>query len=277
MTTVAITGATGRVGHAVVAEALARGLRVIAIDRVEPADLSDPHVEFRAADTSDHDGFEQAVRGAEALIHLAAFPSPNGRPDHVVHNNNVVGSYNALSIATHLGIHRVAQASSINATGAAFSRSPRYDYFPLDELHPTYNEDPYSLSKWICEAQADSLCRRHADLSLASMRIHLFVPDRATAVERTDEMDATMAAHHLWGYSEAPAVARAFLAAIERDLGGHEVFYLTAPRTAASRATADLVREHYPDVALRHSLRGDESLYDTSKAARLLNWTHPRD
>ena len=35
--------------------------------------------------------------------------------------------------------------SSINAIGGRFSRSPRYDYFPLDEQHPAYVEDPYSV------------------------------------------------------------------------------------------------------------------------------------
>src|SRR5580765_2907292 len=96
------------------------------------------------------------IAGSSALI-----PSPRGFPDHVVHNNNVVSSSNALSAAARLGIRRVCQASSINATGASYSRWPRYDYFPLDELHPTYNEDAYSLSKWMCAEQGDSFARLH--------------------------------------------------------------------------------------------------------------------
>jgi len=60
-----------------------------------------------------------------------------------VHHNNVVSSYNVLSAAAQLGINRVAQASSVNATGAVYSRWPQYDYFPVDEHHPTYNEDAY--------------------------------------------------------------------------------------------------------------------------------------
>jgi hypothetical protein len=45
-----------------------------------------------------------------------------------------------LSAAATLGIQRVCSASSINAIGGAFSRAPRYDYFPIDEQHPTYVE-----------------------------------------------------------------------------------------------------------------------------------------
>jgi len=36
--------------------------------------------------------------------------------------------------------------SSINVIGGAFNRSPRYDYFPVEEQHLTYAEETYSLS-----------------------------------------------------------------------------------------------------------------------------------
>src|SRR5207302_4146550 len=136
-------------------------------------------VTFVQADLSDYEAFEKALHDCDALIHMAAIPSPGHHPDHVVHNNNVVSSYNALRAAAELGIQRVCQASSINAIGMAYSRRPHYDYFPLDERHPTYNEDPYSLSKWICELQAESMVRRYEDMTIASMRFHGVVPSRA--------------------------------------------------------------------------------------------------
>ncbi len=61
--------------------------------------------------------------------------------------NNVVGSYNALRAAAEHGITRICQASSVNAIGLSYSRTPRFDYFPIDEAHPNYSEDPYSLSQ----------------------------------------------------------------------------------------------------------------------------------
>src|SRR5512133_3868390 len=171
---IAVTGGTGLIGRAVVNLAIARGHRVISIDRVGPADTQAPNdaIEFVEAELTDYAAFENAIAGCDALIHMAAIPSPRGFPDHVVHNNNVVSSYNALSAAARLGINRVCQASSINATGASYSRWPRYDYFPLDELHPTYNEDAYSLSKWVCEQQADSFVRLHEAMTIASLRFH---------------------------------------------------------------------------------------------------------
>src|SRR5262245_27929417 len=219
---IAVTGGSGRIGHAVVELALAQGHSVVSIDRALPAEgTAVADVTFVQVDMTEYADVEQALRGCDALIHLAAFPSPKGQPDHVVHNNNVVGSYNALSAAAHLGIERVCQASSVNATGAAYSRWPRYDYFPLDEAHPTYNEDAYSLSKWICEQQGDSFARRYEQMSIASMRFHWVVPDRATVVEYSAHV-GDVAAKHLWGYTRLDAAARACMLSLTADFHGHE-------------------------------------------------------
>jgi UDP-glucose 4-epimerase len=52
--TIAVTGATGRIGRAVTAEALRRGHRVVAIDRLAPAEPHpSPDVRFIEADIGD--------------------------------------------------------------------------------------------------------------------------------------------------------------------------------------------------------------------------------
>lgn len=67
-------------------------------------------------------------------------------------------SYNIMLIAGELDIRRVVVASSVNSIGmgkpyyiasltAVFSEQPRFDYLPVDEKHPYYPEDAYSLSK----------------------------------------------------------------------------------------------------------------------------------
>jgi UDP-glucose 4-epimerase len=139
---IAITGGSGGVGRAIIQLALAQGHSVVSIDRVRPTTELPANVTFAEADIANYDTLLSAFKDCDAVIHMAAIPSPGHHPDHVVHNNNVVGSYNALRAAAELGIKRVCQASSVNATGLAYSRQPRFDYFPLDEQHPTYNEDP---------------------------------------------------------------------------------------------------------------------------------------
>ena len=275
---IAVTGATGLVGRAVVECACCDGHDVVGIDRVAPPEeAAVPGVEYRIVDATFHDDLLRAVRGAHALIHLAAYPSPVGRPDHETFNNNVVSSYNALSIGVELGMKRICQASSVNAIGTSFSRWPRYDFLPLDETHPTYAEDPYSLSKWVCEAQAGAFCRLHSDLAIASMRFSGIVESRASgAAIREIQGGLDEAVKELWGYTDLQAAARACVDAVANSLWiGSEAFYLVAPRTMATRPSAELVAEHYPDVPLRHSLVGNEGLYDCSKAERLLGWRHP--
>src|SRR5438067_12421313 len=195
---IGVTGGNGLIGRAVVDLAVADGHEVVSIDTAPP-ERQASGATFVAADVTRYDLLEQAVRGCHALVHLAAIRSPIGRPDYEVHNTNVVASYNALSVAARLGTQRGCQAPSIQATGSAFSRWPRYDYFPLDEQHPTYNEDPYSLSKWICEQQADSVARRYSALTVASLRFHWVVPSRAFAAQDQNPASES-AAKELWSY-----------------------------------------------------------------------------
>jgi len=220
-----------------------------------------------------YDQLEAAMQGCDALIHLAALASPDMAPDYVVHNNNVVGSYNALRAAVEHGIMRICQASSVNAIGLSFSRAPRFDYFPIDEEHPNYSEEPYSLSKWICEQQADSFARRYDQIRIASMRFHWVVPDRATASARFGIADAKVA-KHLWAYTRFDAAARACIASLEADFLGHEVFYIVAPDTNIDVPSLELAARFFPGVPVRGDLSGHRSFFSTAKAERLRGWRH---
>jgi len=190
-----------------------------------------------------------------------------------VYTDNTAGSYNALSAAATLGLKRICLASSINAIGGAFSRSPRYDYFPLDEQHPTYAEDPYSLSKWVLEQQADAFARRYEWMSIASLRFHWLLDSRERAVQETSAFGAT-AIRHLWAYTLLTEANRACLLSVTADFAGHEAFYIVAPRTAASEPSLDLARQHYPNTPIRGDLSGHNGFFNCAKAERLLKWKH---
>jgi UDP-glucose 4-epimerase len=277
---IALTGGSGRIGRAITEMALAQGHSLVSIDRALPADsaahadAAHADVTYVQADITHYAELENAMRGCDALIHMAAIPSPGHHPDHVVHNNNVIGSYNALRAAAELGIKRVCQASSVNATGLAYSRWPRFDYFPLDEQHPTYNEDPYSLSKWICEQQAASIARRYEDMVIASLRFHWVVPERATAAKARIYHGIEAGAKNLWAYTRYAAAARACLLSLTADFAGHQVFYIAAPDTAVDVPSLELRQRFFPHVPVRGDLSGHRSFFDSSKAERLLGWKH---
>src|SRR5215510_6088093 len=259
---IAVTGGIGSVGKAVVDTALAQGHSVVCIDRVIPSnDARKSDVAYIQADITDYTAMENVLQGCDALVHLAAIPAPGGHPDHEVHNNNVVASYNALRAAVEVGIKRVCQASSVNAMGLAYSRWPRFDYFPIDEKHPTYNEDPYSLSKWICEEQGNSFARRYEQMVIASMRFHWVIPSRETAVQAKGYSQTDASVKNLWAYTSAEAASRACLLSLTADFSGHEAFYIVAPDTIADLPSLELKQKYFPDVLVRGDLSGNKSFF----------------
>lgn len=267
---IAVTGAKGRIGSAVLALAAGAGHDTVAIDR---AWQSDPASGSVALELSDYDALVAALSGCDALIHLAAIPGPGRHPDHVVHANNVVSSYNALRAAVDSGVPRICQASSVNAIGGRFSSwPPRYDYFPLDEVHPSYAEDPYSLSKWICEQQADALARRYEAVGIASLRFHGVVREFGDTARWLAYPDVVQ--KQLWGYVGLDATADACLRAVTAGIVGHEVFYIVAPQTMMEVPSLELKERYYPDVPVRGDLDGNRGFFDCSKAATLLGWEH---
>ncbi len=270
---IAVTGGSGRIGSTIVRLAVADGHEVVSLDRVNPTGDLPPGVEFVLAEATDYDALVAAFAGCDAVIHMAAIPSPGRHPDHVVHNNNVVGSYNALRAAAEHGILRVSQASSVNAIGHSFSRHPRSDYFPIDEAHPNYDEDPSSLSKWICEKQAESFVRRYEGMTIASLRFHWVVADRETALARYIE-GMGKPRNHLWCYTLLESAARAALLGVTADFTGHEAFFIIAPRIGVERPSRELAAEHVPDVPIRGEFASDTSFFSSAKAERLLGWRH---
>ncbi|MEY2847297.1 MAG: hypothetical protein RL076_2843 [Chloroflexota bacterium] len=271
---IAITGGSGNVGRHVITKAVAQGHTVRNIDRVPPPEGVIPDgVEFVNAELSDYQSFYDAINGFDVLIHLAAIPAPRHHPDHVVHNNNVTSSYNALLAAANCGIKRVTQASSINAIGAVYSRWPTFDYLPVNEEHPTHNEDPYSLSKWICELQGDSIARRYEDMTIASLRFHWVVASLELAQQYASK-NSDGNAKQLWAYTLAESAARACLAIIDAPYVGHEVFFIVSPTTVMAEKTSDLIAQWHPNTRVTKALADNEGMYDCSKAERLLGWKH---
>ena len=272
---IALTGGSGKIGLAITDMALAQGHEIVSIDRVVATDpVSSPNLRYIQAEVTDYDALVGAFSGCDAMIHMAAIPHPMNDPNHVVHNNNVVGSYNALRAAVECGIMRICQASSVNAIGQAYSRKPRYDYFPIDEDHPNYAEDPYSLSKWICEQQGDAFARRYEGISIASLRFHWVLPDRAFAAGHYQTLEWGVD-KHLWAYTRRDCAADACLRSVMTDLKGHEVFYIVAPVTAVETPSDALAAKHFPDVPIRGNPQGNWSFMTSAKAERLLGWVHP--
>lgn len=166
---VLITGGAGHVGTPVTNRFAANGwdVRVIGVD----ADCDLDSVAYAQCDILDTDALQRHVEGCDAIVHLAAVPSTLSHPNHKLFNINVSGTYIVFEAAERAGVKRIAQASSINAFGGYWGCDDRqFEYFPLDEAHPTHTTDAYSLSKQLVEEIAAYYWRR-AGISSVSFRL----------------------------------------------------------------------------------------------------------
>jgi UDP-glucose 4-epimerase len=214
------------------------------------------------------------LRDCDAVAHLAAYPGPMEQSPGRVYVNNTVSSFNVIAAAALLGIRHVCLASSINALGCTYCREPRYVYFPLDENHPSFCEDEYSLSKQILELQADAAVRRHPDMTIASLRFHALLPQAPELSSDSALSKDYPGAKGLWAFTLLESAVKACELALAAGYRGHEVFFIVAGETTSSMPSEELARRVYPQVPVRGDLSGRRGFYDCRKAERLLDWRH---
>src|SRR5699024_188964 len=134
--------------------------------------LPEGSIRFIEADLDDVGHLADAMRGCAAVIHLAAIPAPYGHPDDVVFRNNVLATWSVLQAASHMGIRRVAFASSGSIYGTAWAPQRHfYRWAPVDESYPLRIHDVYALGKAIDETTAHMFARRD-QMTIAALRFH---------------------------------------------------------------------------------------------------------
>lgn len=268
MPKIVVTGGSGRLGAQVVKELLEHGYEVVSGDRVTPREKICRHVDINFNHLGEVYGL---LRRADAVVHLAAIPGPDGQPNEVVYGNNVMSAYNLLEAASVLGIGKVVQASSIGAYGMAFSEIP-FDplYVPLDEQHPLLARDAYGLSKIVVETMARSFHLK-TGMQIVSMRFaSVFTENRYRQI---DVLPERLRKRILWGYVDYRDAARACRLAVEADGLGATALNIADDITCSDEPSLDLMRKYYPEVAdVRESVRGYDTLIDNGAAKRLLNW-----
>ena len=267
MSLVVVTGGSGKAGRAVVADLLEHGEEVLSVDLVRSPELA---CEQLVADLTDFGETVEALRGAEAVVHLAAIPAPGLRPDELTFRVNTTSTYNVFSATPLLGLRRVVWASSETVLGLPFERE-RPAYAPIDEEHPTYPEFSYALSKLISEEMARQFHRR-TGIPYVGLRFSNVMEPHDYAHFPGFWDNPELRRWNLWGYVDARDVAQACRLALRSDVGGAEVFIVAAADTVMNRPSAELMAEVYPDVEIRGELGEFETLLAIGKARRLLGY-----
>ncbi len=145
-----VTGATGFVGSAVTRRLLEAGHEVRAL--VRPAsdrrNLSGLPVDIFVGDLREPDSLAAALRGRDALFHVAADYRLWARDGHAMHAVNVEGTRRLMIAAGDAGIRRIVYTSSV----AVLAHAPGAR--PADETAEARLEDmigPYKRSKFLAE------------------------------------------------------------------------------------------------------------------------------
>lgn len=136
---VAITGATGHLGAAVLRELFRKNYSVKALIRFDNAGTCEGlPVQMVKGDLHAENALQELMSDCDALIHCAAFISVNGDPKGLVQHTNVEGTKNVMNAAKRSGIKRVIHISSIHA----FNQRPTLDV--LDEKREPVNEKAFA-------------------------------------------------------------------------------------------------------------------------------------
>ena len=162
MKKILITGAGGFIGSHLVEMSLERGYTVRAFVHYNSKNSwgwletlpNKEQIDVFIGDIRDYDSVYQAVKGCDAIMHLAALigiPYSYTSPAAYI-RTNIEGTYNILQAAKELKTRDILVTSTSETYGTA-------QYVPINEEHPTVGQSPYSATKIAADALAISYYR----------------------------------------------------------------------------------------------------------------------
>ena len=277
MARIAVTGGSGKAGRVVVRDLLEHGHEVLNVDRVpSPESYSaDTPAPFMPAELTDFGQALEALSGGErmpgieAVVHLAAIPSPVAATPDQVFRTNVVSTHTVFAAAARLGLRRVVWASSETTLGLPFERPP--DWAPVDESH-VFPESSYALSKVLGEEMARQF-HRWTGIPFVALRFSnvMVREDYERFPSFWDDPHARK--WNLWAYVDESHVAQSVRLALEADIAGAESFIVAAADTVMKRPSRELMEEVFPDVPVADEVSGTDTLLSIERARRVLGYS----
>jgi uronate dehydrogenase len=168
MAQILVTGSAGTVGRPLCEELGRRGHVVRALDVAPTPEVADAVI----ADVADAAAVQAAMRGMDAVVHLAA--QPHERPFPELVGPNVIGLYNVMDAAREQAVKRVVLASSMMIVwGGRAAGGPA-------GVHDRRPNNHYALTKVWAEQMGELYARRFG-MSVLAVRLGWMVrtPDEA--------------------------------------------------------------------------------------------------
>ena len=208
---------------------------------VFPGDIRDPH------------GVKEAMKGCDAVLHLAALiaiPFSYNSPDTYV-DTNIKGTLNVLQAARELGIKRIIHTSTSEVYGTA-------QFVPITEEHPLQGQSPYSATKIAADQLAYSFYSSF-DLPVVTIRpfntfgprqsARAVIPTIITQIANGKQTIRLGTTTPTRDFSYVQDTVSGFIAALTSDAGLGEVINLGSNFEISIGDTAQLISETM-DVAI---------------------------
>lgn len=290
-----VTGADGFIGSHLVEALVRQGHEVQAfvlynsfgswgwLDRCAP-DVAGKFEVF-AGDIRDPHGVKEAMKGCDAVLHLAALiaiPYSYHSPDTYV-DTNIKGTLNILQAARELEIGKVIHTSTSEVYGTA-------RFVPITEDHPVQGQSPYSATKIAADQMVQAF---HASFGLPVVTIRPFntygprqsaravIPTVITQVANGVRQIQLGALHPTRDFNFVSDTVAGFIAALLSDKGVGEVVNLGSNfeisigdmvRQVGECMGVELTVTEDP-ARLRPQMSEVERLWaDNSKARALFGW-----
>jgi nucleoside-diphosphate-sugar epimerase len=287
---VLVTGAGGLLGGYVVRDLESR-IRVSGLDLV-PAGSKIP---FTQGSIEDPEAVWAAMRGRDAVVHIAARPNIWSGAGHEIIHTNVTGTWNVLEAAERAGVRRVVLTSSDSVVGFTIREGAMIppSYLPVDSAHPLRPTDAYALSKELCEEMGRSFADR-GKLEVVVLRpVYVLYPEfecevKARAADPKGYKGPAAGARQpagggpMWHYVDPRDLARAYRLALEAASPGFGPYFICGRTTIAPEPTLDRLAAHLgrcPEVK-RPEVYAENPfapLYDLSAARERLGFVAEHD
>ena len=245
-----VTGGAGFVGATLVRRLVASGYRVRVLDNLSTGDaahLEGVDAELVPGDIRDGDAVEGALKGLDAVIHLAAAGSVIGSIADPMANfeANVLGTFQVLDAARRAGVRRTVQAS----TGGALigDATP-----PVNEQSLPKPLSPYGASKLAGEGYAHAFAKAYGLRTVAVRFGNVYGP---WCARKRGVINVYFESLHdgvpliIYGdgtasrdYVHVSDIAQALQLALEKDVPGGTVVHAASGVETTVTELADLCR-----------------------------------
>lgn len=295
---VIVTGGSGKLGRAVVTLLSQQNWEVISVDvrrpptasedgkgglggayRLVEVDLEDMGAVLETFLSTDMAYGSVGAPAVDAVVHLAALPSPGQTNSARQFRTNTMSTYNVLEAARKLGIQNIVLASSETLIGIPLAMDGCHDpeRLPITEHHERRPESAYSLSKLVGEVLAEQYVRWDPRLRIVSLRFsNIMVAPGDYADFEGWQDDPFKRSWNAWGYVDARDGAQAVWKSLEaKDLtAGHHQYLVAAADTVMRTHNDDLVKKCFPGVKWtpKEGQGPRESLLSIEKARRELGY-----